>query len=81
MCLKRLSQWNKDNNCTKMFRVQDKGSRLVVESKERYKEKMLQYLEDISVFREDGENQIKAVTSCSTYKTDQQETDGQNSKI
>ena len=25
--------------------------------------------------------QIKAVTSCSTHKTDQQETDGQNSKI
>ena len=24
---------------------------------------------------------IKAVTSCSTHKTDQQETDGQNSKI
>ena len=59
MCLKRLSQWNKDNNCTKMFRVQDKGSRLVLESKERYKEKMLQYLEDISVFREDGENQSR----------------------
>ena len=50
VCLKRLSQWNKDKNCTKMFRVQDKGSRLVLESKERYKAKMLQYLEDISVF-------------------------------
>ena len=59
VCLKRLSQWNKDNNCTKMFRVQDKGSRLVLESKERSKEKMLQYLEDISVFREDGENQSR----------------------
>ena len=59
MCLKRLSQWNKDKNCTKMFRVQDKGSRLVFESKERYKAKMLQYLEDISVFREDGEDQSR----------------------
>ena len=29
----------------------------------------------------DGTKQIKAVTSCSTHKTDQQETDGQNSKI
>ena len=56
--LKRLSHWNKDNNCTKMFRVQDKGSRLVLESKERYKEKMLQYLEDISVFREDGRTKV-----------------------
>ena len=59
MCLKRLSQWNKDKNCTKMFRVQDKGSRLVLESKERYKTKMLQYLEDISVFRQDGEDQSR----------------------
>ena len=59
VCLKRLSQWNKDKNCTKMFRVQDKGSKLVLESKERYKAKMLQYLEDISVFREDGEDQSR----------------------
>ena len=59
VCLKRLSQWNKDNNCTKMFIVQDEGSRLVLESKERYKEKMLQYLEDISVFREDEDNQSR----------------------
>ena len=42
-----------------MFRVQDKGSRLVLESKERYKAKMLQYLEDINVFREDGEDQSR----------------------
>ena len=27
------------------------------------------------------EPQIKAVTSCSTHKIDQQETDGKNSKI
>ena len=59
MCVKRLNQWNEDKNCTKMFRVQDKGSRLVLESKERYKEKMLQYLEDIRVFREDGEDQSR----------------------
>ena len=59
VCLKRLCQWNKDKNCTKMFRVQDKGSRLVLESKERYKAKMLQSLADISVFREDWEDQSR----------------------
>ena len=37
--------------------MQDKGSRLVLESKERYNELMLKYLEDKSIFREDQEDQ------------------------
>ena len=43
-----------------MFRIQDKGSRLVVELKERYKRKMLDYLEDVSIFQENDENQCQA---------------------
>ena len=38
-CLKTLSKWNKDPTCMRMFRGQDKGSRLVIESMEQYKEK------------------------------------------
>ena len=45
-CLKDMSKWDKDENCNRMFRVQDKESRLVSESKERYKRLMLQYLEE-----------------------------------
>ena len=52
-CLKQLSKWNKDANCKRMFRIQDKGSRLVVESKEKYEEKMLEYLENKIIFGED----------------------------
>ena len=43
-----------------MFRIQDKGSRLVVKCKERYKRKMLDYLEDVSIFQENGEDQCQA---------------------
>ena len=52
-CLKQLSKWNKDANCTRMFRIQDKGSRFVVEPKEKYEENMPAYLENKSIFRED----------------------------
>ena len=41
------------------FRVQDKGSRLVIESKEQYKEKMLKYLENENIFKEDQADVIK----------------------
>lgn len=58
-CLKELSKWNKDEMCPRMFRIQDKGSRLVVESKERYRKKMLEYLEDISIFKENEEEQTE----------------------
>ena len=38
-----------------MFRVQDKGSRLVIDWKDKYLEKMLNYLEGISIFKEETE--------------------------
>ena len=43
----------------RMFRVQDKGSRLVIESKEEYKEKMLKYLENKNIFEDDQTDSIK----------------------
>ena len=42
-----------------MFRIQDKGSRLVVELKETYNKKMLNYLEDVSIFQENHEDQCQ----------------------
>ena len=42
-----------------MLRIQDKGSQLVSESKETYHRKMLNYLEDTSIFREDHEDQCE----------------------
>ena len=52
--LKRLSTWNVDPQCDRMFRIQDKGSWLVLEDK--YREKMLSYLEHISMFKEETED-------------------------
>ena len=43
----------------RMSRVQDKGSRLVIESKEQYKEKMLKYVENENIFKEDQADTIK----------------------
>ena len=51
---------NKDGKNPRMFRIQDKGSRLVVELKERYNKKMLNYLEDVSIFQENDEDQCQA---------------------
>ena len=36
-----------------MFRIQDKGSRLVLEWKDKYREKMLSYFENLSIFQEE----------------------------
>ena len=52
-----MSKWNNNDNSERMSRVQDKGSRLALESKERYNELMLKYLGDNSIFREDQEDQ------------------------
>ena len=40
-----------------MPRINPLAMKLMLKLMERYKEKMLLYLEDISVFREDGEDQ------------------------
>ena len=50
MTLKTLGTWNKDPSNPRMFRIQDKGSRLVVEWKHRHKEGILKYLENIKYF-------------------------------
>ena len=57
ICLKKMSEWNNNENSERMFRVQDKGSRIVLESKERYNELMYKYLGDKSIFREDQVDQ------------------------
>ena len=57
---KKLSKWNKDEECPRMFGIQDRWSRLVIESKETYRlKKMLNYLEDTNIFREDHEDQCE----------------------
>ena len=45
--LRNLSKWNHDETNPRMFRVQDKGARLFIEWKERYRSKVEDYLEDI----------------------------------
>ena len=55
--LYNLSKMNKDTNCKKMIRIQDKGSRIVIDDKERYIAKMNNYLENKEVFRKDTEDQ------------------------
>ena len=60
LCLNGLSRWNKDGKNPRMFRIQDKGSRLVAELKERYRRKMLDHLEDVSIFQENNEDQCQA---------------------
>ena len=54
--LKALGTWNKDPSNPRMFRIQDKGSRLVIEWKHKYKEGILKYLEDINIFKEENDN-------------------------
>ena len=55
--LNGMNKWNKDPTSEKMIRVQDKGSRFVVESKTRYVEQMLQYLENRDTFQENESDQ------------------------
>ena len=51
--LRNLSKWNHDETNPRMFRVQDKGARLFIEWKERYRSKVEDYLEDTRIFREE----------------------------
>ena len=62
--LRNLSEWNQDDSNPRMFRVQDKGARLFIEWKERYGNKVEDYLEDTRIFREEDhdtreENKVK----------------------
>ena len=53
----KLSKMNKDKSCDKMIRVQDKGARIVIESKDRYITEMNKYLSNEEVFRKDNVDQ------------------------
>ena len=54
--LKEMQKWNRDPENPRVIRVQDKGSRFVIEWKSRYKSKTLEYLQDENTFREtDGD--------------------------
>ena len=45
-----LSSWNKDPKDPRVIRIQDKGSRFVVEWRDRYVNKTLQYVQDTGTF-------------------------------
>ena len=54
--LKEMQRWNRDLENPRVIRVQDKGSRFVIDWKSRYKSKTLDYLQDETTFREtDGD--------------------------
>ena len=64
--LKSLSKWNYGDTNRRMFGVQDKGARLCIEWKERYKNKVEDYLQDTKIFRQEDqdrsdENQRKVI--------------------
>ena len=42
--LRNLSEWSQDDSNPRMFRLQDKGARLFIEWKERYRNKVEDYL-------------------------------------
>ena len=48
--LKDLQKWNKDPDNPRVIRVQDKGSRFVVDWQQRYISKTLDYLHDRETF-------------------------------
>ena len=52
--LKDLQKWNKDPDNPRVIRVQDKGSRFVVDWKQRYISKTLDYLQDSETFISTG---------------------------
>ena len=45
-----MSMWNKDPDNPRVIRVQDKGSRFVVDWKERYIRKSMEHIGDNSTF-------------------------------
>ena len=54
--LKEMQKWNRDPENPRVIRVQDKGSRFVIDWRSRYKSKTLEYLQDGNTFREtDGD--------------------------
>ena len=54
--LREMQGWNRDPDNPRVIRVQDKGSRFVIDWKRRYRSKTLEYLTDETTFREtDGD--------------------------
>ena len=54
--LKGLRTWNKDPENPRVIKVQDKGSRFVVDWKSNYESETLEYLQDENTFRQsDGD--------------------------
>ena len=49
--LRDLQKWNKDLDNPRVIRVQDKGSRFVIERRDRYISKTLEYLQDADLRR------------------------------
>ena len=58
--LKEMQTFNKDPYNPRVIRVQDKGSRFVVDWKSGYKSKTMEYLQDETTFRqtEDDPNKL-----------------------
>ena len=54
--LKKLSRFNRDENNPTIIRVQDKGSRFVIDFMETYFQECMKYLEDENTFRQERED-------------------------
>ena len=57
--LYRLANYNEDIKSKNLIRTQDKGSRLVIECKERYMKEMFSHLSNEETFRDDESDQSK----------------------
>ena len=53
-----MQRWNRDLENPRVIRVQDKGSRFVIDWKSRYKSKTLEHLQDETTFRETDGTQM-----------------------
>ena len=56
LALRKLSTWNKDADCPRVIRVQDKGSKFVIDWKSKYIENISDYIGDRSTFRQEIDN-------------------------
>ena len=56
LALRKLSTWNKDRDCPRVIRVQDKGSKFVIDWKSKYIENISNYIGDRSTFRQEIDN-------------------------
>ena len=57
---KEMQTWNKDPDNPRVIRVQNKGSRFVVDWKSRYKSKTMEYLQDKNAFRQPRKTQVNS---------------------